>query len=85
MKTVTLVFTSAMCIFAATQVLADRAPEPDERAAIETALEAKGFTTWEEIEWDNDGHWEIDDAVDTEGIEWDLKMDADLNIIERDD
>lgn len=65
-------------------VLADRAPTPEERAAIEEVLRAEGFVTWEEIEFD-DGRWEVDDARTEDGTEYDLKLAPDgLAIVERD-
>jgi len=58
----------------ATPALADRAPTAEERTRIEAAVRAAGFTKWEEIELD-DGVWEVDDAIDASGKEWDLKLD----------
>lgn len=63
----------------------DRAPTEEERTKIEEALRAEGFTRWEEIELDDDGHWEVDDAVSSDGREYDLKLDANYTIVERDD
>lgn len=54
--------------------LADRPPTAEERARIEAAVRAAGFKSWEEIEFD-DGVWEVDDAIDADGKEWDLKLD----------
>jgi hypothetical protein len=61
----------------------DRPPTEEERAQIEEVLRAEGFTSWDEIEWDDDGYWEVDDAVAADGAEWDLKLDAEFTIIER--
>lgn len=52
----------------------DRAPTPEERTSIESALRADGFVSWGEIELD-DGMWEIDDAVTPDGEEYDVKLD----------
>jgi len=52
----------------------DRKPTVEERARIEAAVRAAGFVTWEEIEFD-DGLWEVDDAKDSTGQEYDLKID----------
>jgi len=57
-----------------TPALADRAPTPEERTRIEAAVREAGYRSWEEIELD-DGLWEVDDAVDAEGKQWDLKLD----------
>jgi hypothetical protein len=45
---------------------------PDERAKIEAVLTESGFTSWEEIEFD-DGYWEV--ARGADGVEYDLKLD----------
>ena len=63
----------------------DRPPTDDERAEIERVLTAEGFTAWDEMEWDDDNHWEVDDAVGADGKQYDLKLDAEYNIIERDE
>lgn len=72
-----------------TSALADRAPNAEERAAIEEALRAAGYSSWEEIEFDDDDDdaddrlWEVDDAVGADGAEYDLKLDRDFNIVRR--
>jgi hypothetical protein len=38
----------------------DRPRTNEERAQIEEVLRAEGFTSWDEIEWDDDGYWEIE-------------------------
>jgi hypothetical protein len=66
--------------------LADRPPIAEELARIEAKLTELGYTSWEEIEWDDDGYWEVDDAIDASGREFDLKLHPDtLEVIERDD
>lgn len=63
--------------------LADRPPTPDERVKIEGALKDAGFTTWKSIELD-DGRWEVDDAIGTDGQKYDLKLSPQsLEIISR--
>lgn len=52
---------------------ADRAPNAEERAAIEAALQAEGFTAWKSIELD-DGKWEVDDAMHSDGKEYDVDL-----------
>jgi uncharacterized membrane protein YkoI len=74
----------AMSAAAASPSLADRAPTADERAKIEQMLRSEGFTSWDEIELDDDG-WEVDDAKGSDGREYELKLDRDtLRIIKRD-
>lgn len=69
---------AAATIGLAAPAFADRAPTPDERAAVEKVLRANGFTSWEEIELDDDGpYWEIDDArtANRRDGKFDLKVD----------
>jgi uncharacterized membrane protein YkoI len=74
----------AMSAAAASPGLADRAPTADERAKIEQMLRSEGFTSWDEIELDDDG-WEVDDAKGSDGREYELKLDRNtLRIIKRD-
>jgi hypothetical protein len=74
----------AAALFAAPALADDRPPTPEERARIEGVLATEGFTSWDEIEWDDDGHWEVDDAVGPDGRQYDLKLDASFVIISRD-
>jgi hypothetical protein len=61
---------------------ADDEAGPEDRARITEALEAAGYSSFEEVEFD-DGVWEVDDAVGGDGREYDLKLDPDtLEIIE---
>lgn len=60
----------------------DRPPAPQELAQIEQVLRAEGFTRWDEIELD-DGVWEVDDAIGSNGTEYDLKLNQQFQIIER--
>lgn len=50
-------------------------PTPQERAAIEAALRQMGFTSWDEIEREDDGRvWEIEDARAADGHKYELKL-----------
>ena len=84
-----LVTTTALAVLLAAPAMPaladDRPPTAEERAKIEEVLRAEGFTAWEEIEFDDDGHWEVDDAVAADGREYDLKLDTEFRIVERDD
>jgi hypothetical protein len=60
----------------------DRAPTDEERAQIEQVLRGEGFTRWDDIELD-DGVWEVDDAVGSDGREYDLKLNQQFQITER--
>lgn len=71
----------------ATPVLADddRAPTPEERGRIEAVLAQEGFTSWGEIELDDGKVWEVDDAIHSDGREYDLELDINtLEITDRD-
>lgn len=80
MKSIRIQFASLAASLAVAAVLvpsptmADREPNAEERARIEAAVRAAGYQRWEEIELD-DGVWEVDDAIDAAGNEWDLKLD----------
>ena len=64
----------------------DRAPTIEERAQIEAALTAEGFTSWGEIELDDDKVWDVDDAIHSDGKEYDLELDkTTLAITDRDE
>lgn len=71
---VSVIVATAFLLGTGTAALSDRAPNPEERARIETTISAAGYTSWEEIELD-DGHWEVDDARKAEDSE-----DCDLKI-----
>ncbi|MGU3537822.1 PepSY domain-containing protein [Methylobacterium sp. A54F] len=53
---------------------ADEKLPPDQQAKVEAMLKQEGFTKWKEIELD-DGMIEVDDAVDAQGKQFDLKLD----------
>jgi hypothetical protein len=64
---------------------ADDEAGPEDRARIAEALRAAGYQSFEGVEFD-DGVWEVDDAIGSDGREYDLKLDPDtLKIIEIDD
>jgi hypothetical protein len=72
--------------FAASAFADDRPPTAEERTRIEAALRAEGYTAWNSIELDDNRVWEVDDARDAEGKEWDLDLDMQtLAIVKRDD
>lgn len=79
----------SLSLFAPSAAFADRAPTDEERSSIESALKAEGYTSWEEIEFDDDDDdaddqvWEVDDARGSDGVEYDLKLDRDYRIIKR--
>ncbi|MEA3537920.1 MAG: PepSY domain-containing protein [Pseudomonadota bacterium] len=55
--------------------LADRKPSASELEKLTATLRAAGYTSWEEIELDDDGPWfEVDDARKADGTRWDLKL-----------
>lgn len=65
---------AAVSLLAAGPALADRPPNAEERTAIEAALGGLGYTAWGGVEWDDDNHWEIDDAVGADGRQYDLDL-----------
>ncbi|MER2268847.1 PepSY domain-containing protein [Methylobacterium oxalidis] len=70
-----LAILSSLCVGALMMpALADRAPNAEERAAIEKKLQAEGYTAWESIELEDSGVWEVDDAVAKDGKKYDLRL-----------
>ncbi|APX87506.1 hypothetical protein BV511_24020 [Methylorubrum extorquens] len=64
-------------------VLADEKLPPDQQAKVEDILKKEGFTKWKEIELD-DGMIEVDDAIDANGKQFDLKLDPKtLEVVKR--
>ena len=62
---------------------ADEKLPPDQQAKVEDILKKEGFTKWKEIELD-DGMIEVDDAIDANGKQFDLKLDPKtLEIVKR--
>ena len=65
----------AVLATAAAPALADdRPPTAEELTQIEQTLRAEGFSSWDDIELD-DGLFEVDDAVHSDGREYDLEID----------
>jgi uncharacterized membrane protein YkoI len=64
---------------------ADDEAGPEDRARIAEALRAAGYESFEEVELD-DGVWEVDDAIGSDGREYDLELDPEtLEIIRKED
>jgi hypothetical protein len=84
-----IVLAISLSSFPLSAALADRAPTEEERSSIERVLQNEGYTSWEEIEFDDDDDdaddqvWEVDDARGADGVEYDLKLDQDYRIIQR--
>jgi hypothetical protein len=74
---------AATC-FAAGLAMADgRAPTAEETTAVSAALTKAGFSKWGKIEFD-DGKWEIDNAVGTDGKMYDVDLSAtDFSVIKK--
>ena len=63
--------------------LADEKLPPDQQAKVEDVLKKEGFTKWKEVDLD-DGMIEVDDAIDANGKQFDLKLDPKtLEIVKR--
>lgn len=68
---------------AATPALADKAATPEEVTKIEAALKDMGCNGYDEIEKENEGHFEIDDAQCADG-QYDIKLDKDFKLMRKD-
>lgn len=68
-----------------TPALADRKPTLEEQSRIETKLKELGYTSWDEIEFDEERNaWEVDDARTADGRDYDLKLNPQtLDVISR--
>jgi hypothetical protein len=65
-----------------TAAFADRAPTAAENAEIGNILFAEGFTSWGKIELDDDGEWEVENAIDQDGRVRDITLDTAFMIID---
>jgi len=80
----TLVLGTIVAALIAVPAQADEEAGPEDRARIAEALRAAGYESFEEIELD-DGVWEVDDAIGSDGREYDLELDPEtLEIIRKD-
>lgn len=60
-----------------------RPPTAEETSAISAALTKAGFSKWGKIEFD-DGKWEVDDAIGTDGKKYEVDLSAsDLSVIKK--
>ena len=81
-----IILAAPILLLAAGLALAeDRAPTAEERVRVEAALRADGYTAWSEIRLDDGRAWEVDDAVDAEGREWDLELEVQSLVISKKD
>ena len=80
----TLVLGTIVAALIAVPAQADEEAGPEDRARIAEALRAAGYESFEEVELD-DGVWEVDDAIGSDGREYDLELDPEtLEIIRKD-
>jgi len=70
-----------LIVLAASSVAAyAETPSSADQSKVEAALKADGYTRWKSIVLDN-GTWEVDDAINAAGKQFDLRIDANsLNI-----
>jgi Peptidase propeptide and YPEB domain len=78
----TLVLGTVVTAMIALPAHADDEAGPEDRARLAEALRAAGYDSFEEVELD-DGVWEVDDAVGSDGREYDLELDPDTLEITR--
>lgn len=74
---------AALSLGLSAPAFADRPPTEEERAQLETALRGLGFTSWGNIEFEDDGVWEIDDAVAADGKKYELILTPAFEILEQ--
>lgn len=69
---------------ASSATASERAPTANESAAISSALNTLGYSSWGSIELD-DGKWEVDNAVHSDGKVYDVDLRlSDLAVIKKD-
>ncbi|WP_310351386.1 PepSY domain-containing protein [Methylobacterium sp. BE186] len=74
MRFTTTVLACALSMTLAAGAMADEKLSPDQQTKVEAMLKQQGFTKWKKIEMEN-GMIEVDDAIDANGKEFDLKLD----------
>ncbi len=82
------VLVAALLAALAAPALAGRGAPAADWAAIVSALAAQGYVSWEEIEVDREGNWNVDEARHNDGGVWELWLaPGDFAVIrrERDD
>ncbi len=62
----------AVLVLSSALAFADTAPGQDK---VEATLKAQGYKSWKSIVLDN-GVWEVDDAINSAGKQFDLRIDA---------
>lgn len=79
------VLIATLASIAVTPSMADRKPTLEERSRIETKLKELGYTSWDEIEFDEERNaWEVDNARTADGRDYDLKLNPQtLDVISR--
>ena len=78
-----LTFASILVAMTTVRASADDEPGPEDLARITEALKRAGYQSFEGVEFD-DGVWEVDDAVGSDGREYDLELDPQtLEILRR--
>jgi hypothetical protein len=81
-KTAAAVF-AVTCLAAGVAFADGRPPTDQETAAVKDALTKQGFTTWGKVEFD-DGKWEIDNAVNSDGKTYDVDLSAnDYSVVKK--
>lgn len=80
MKKIAIIAAAAIAL--AGPALADTKPSEDEVKKITEALEAAGYSGGEfEKETEGSGVYEVDDAKDKSGAQFDIKLDKDFKIL----
>lgn len=77
-------FAIAVVCAAAPAVAQGDDPTEAELARIEEVLRAEGYSEWDDIERDGD-LWEVEEAVGADGEEYELKLDRNFAVVEREE
>lgn len=84
MKYSAAVAITAMLIFTGPAIADGRAATEAEAAQVGEALKGAGFSSWGKVEFD-DGKWEIDNAVHSDGKTYDVDLDpTKMSVLKKD-
>lgn len=61
----------------------DRDPTPEETASVTEALKAQGCTSFDDIDVEKNGAFDIDDAVCSDGKKYDFTLDAQFGVLSK--
>jgi hypothetical protein len=83
MRSTTLALVLGFACLAQPGIAKDRPVTDEEKTKLTAAVTAEGCTA-AKMEFDDDGHYEVDDARCGDGRKYDLKFDKNFKLIKKD-